>query len=74
MGMYDIIMVPCPNCGKREEFQTKSGDCMLNIWSIEKAPEDALEDVNRHSPYECDCGTIFEADTEHRVGVLTIPF
>jgi predicted nucleic acid-binding Zn-ribbon protein len=74
MGVFDSIMVPCPNCGKRKEFQTKSGDRMMDTWNIEDAPENALENVNRHAPRECSCGTIFEADKEHRVGVLTIPF
>jgi transcription elongation factor Elf1 len=61
MGMFDSIMVPCPECGTRVEFQTKSGNCMLSVWNIEDAPQDALEDVNRHGPHRCSkCGTHFE--------------
>ena len=29
MGMYDTILVPCPKCGTKEEFQSKSGGCCL---------------------------------------------
>jgi hypothetical protein len=60
MGMYDTIMVPCPKCAERTEFQTKSGECLLHTWNLEDAPADALGDVNRHAPYTCEkCGTIF---------------
>jgi len=61
MGMFDTILVPCPTCGERSEFQTKSGDCLLGCWNLEDAPEDPMLDVNRHAPNECEnCGTIFK--------------
>jgi hypothetical protein len=61
MGMFDSILVPCPKCGKREEFQSKSGPCALSTYNLEDAPFDVLSDVNRHSPHTCeDCGTLFE--------------
>lgn len=60
MGCYDTVMVPCPDCGVKEEFQTKSGDCCLWVYEIEDAPEDVLAGVNRHAPYACQkCGTLF---------------
>lgn len=63
MGMFDSIMVPCPTCGLRSEFQTKSGDCCLYTWNLEDAPADALGDVNRHAPNQCEkCGTYYEVE------------
>lgn len=61
MGVYDSINIPCPKCGKRQEAQSKSGDCILAIYEIENAPADVLADVNRHAPFTCDkCGAVFE--------------
>lgn len=61
MGCYDSVMVPCPKCGERREFQSKSGDCNLASYNLEEAPVDVLADVNRHGARRCDgCGTLFE--------------
>ena len=60
MGMFDSIMVPCPKCGRRREFQSKSGGCYLETYELDRAPLDVLLDVNRHAPYSCEqCGTLF---------------
>lgn len=60
MGMYDTVMVPCPQCGKRAEFQSKSGECHLETYSLDDAPDDVLLDVNRHAPMDCGkCGARF---------------
>ena len=60
MGMFDSVLVPCPECGRKQEFQSKGGDCILAVYELEQCPPDVLSDVNRHAPYECeDCGTIF---------------
>lgn len=70
MGMFDSIYVKCPNCGTSEEFQTKSGDCLLQCYNLNNAPDDVLLDVNRHSPYTCrKCGTQFAVDIKKRVSV-----
>ncbi len=67
--MYDIVLVNCPTCGREEQFQSKSGDCVLGIYTLETCPKDILEDVNRHSPYTCDCGTLFEVDVSIRKSI-----
>lgn len=69
MGMFDTIIVPCPECGKEEEFQTKSGECILDIVKLEDCDisNDMLHDVNRHSPYTCEnCNTVFDVDISTR--------
>lgn len=60
MGMFDSIMVPCPECGKKYEAQTKSGECCLYTWDLDEAPIEALLGVNSLAPFECQCGTSFE--------------
>lgn len=61
MGCFDTVMVPCPKCGARSEFQSKGGDCILRTFDLENAPTDVLSDVNRHAPGRCDqCGTLFK--------------
>ncbi len=65
MGMFDTVMVPCPTCGTRGEFQSKSGDCRLDTYLLEDAPDDVLLDVNRHSPMRCHtCGTLYTVEVE----------
>lgn len=53
MGMFDSVRVPCPQCGKEVEAQTKSGECMLEWYNLDKAPQDVLVNVNRHAPFYC---------------------
>lgn len=68
MGMYDIVLVPCPNCGEKEEFQSKGGECLLLAYELHDCPSDVLSDVNRHSPYTCEnCQTVFEVNVEQKM-------
>jgi hypothetical protein len=66
MGMYDSVMVKCQKCGEEHEFQSKSGECLLDVYTLENCPDDVMANVNRHSPYKCDCGTLFQVDIATR--------
>ena len=58
MGCFDSVMVPCPKCGEKTEFQSKGGECLLRVYELKDAPKDVLSDVNRHALYICPrCGT-----------------
>lgn len=70
MGMYDSVMVNCPQCGEEHEFQSKSGECLLNVYTLEDCPDDVMANVNRHSPYKCDCGTLFQVYIATRKAVV----
>jgi hypothetical protein len=70
MGMYDSVMVNCPQCGKEHEFQSKSGDCLLEVYTLENCPDDVIANVNRHSPCKCDCGALFQVDIATRKAVV----
>jgi len=68
MGCYDIVKVPCPTCGVSSEFQSKGGECRLNVYTMGYAPNDVMSDVNRHAPCTCDnCGTRFEVKAIYEV-------
>ena len=62
MGCFDTILVPCPRCGQKYGAQSKSGSCDLNAFELMEAPQDVLEDVNRHAPFYCQCGATFKVD------------
>jgi hypothetical protein len=55
MGCFDSIISRCPKCGKRIEFQSKAGDCMLRIYDPEDAPVEIVKDL-MGSVEICDCG------------------
>jgi len=60
MGMFDTVMVACPQCGEQSEFQSKGGDCTLETYTLDDAPDDVLLDVNRHAPTRCSkCDTLY---------------
>lgn len=71
MGIYDTVMVPCPNCGELTEAQSKSGDCLLRVFDFDNCPEDVMLNVNRHAPFECfSCKTIFEVQHSPELKVV----
>jgi hypothetical protein len=73
MGCYDEVNVPCPNCGQREPFQSKGGDCAMRTYDLERCPLDVLSDVNRHGGATCRrCGTLFHVGLGGRSEPWTI--
>lgn len=74
MGCYDTVNVPCPKCGERVGFQSKSGECLLEEYPLESCPDDVLANVNRHSPHECPkCGTSFAVELTMTVKSVEVP-
>ena len=69
MGMFDSVWVKCPTCGEENEFQSKSGECILGQYDLDNCPADVMANVNRHSPCECDCGTLYEVDIPSRKAI-----
>jgi len=65
MGMFDGVLVPCPECGTPHEAQSKSGDCTLRNFNLGDAPAEVLADINRHAPFTCErCGTLFAVEVQ----------
>lgn len=68
MGLYDTVHFRCPYCGAEMSAQSKGGDCSLENYSIEDAPEDVMRDVNRHAPHRCpECGKRVEIKTKFEI-------
>lgn len=38
MGMFDTVYLTCPHCNEEIDCQTKSGECMLNSYTIDNMP------------------------------------
>lgn len=70
MGMYDTVLVPCPVCFRETGFQSKSGECLMDDFKLEAAPEDVLVDVNRHAPQRCFCRIWFKVDRKTNRSVV----
>lgn len=66
MGMFDTILAKCPKCNENLGFQTKGGKCFLENYELDNAPDDAMSNVNRHSPLKCECGNKYEVDIATR--------
>ena len=67
MGMFDTIYLECPDCGKKNELQTKWGACVLGEYSIDDAPPDAMEKFVQNS-VECEY-----CECEFKVEIVTRP-
>jgi hypothetical protein len=70
MGFYDTVIADCPNCGEKHEFQSKSGDCNMSVYTLENCPKDVMLNVNRHSPMKCTCGVHLTINIINRSVVL----
>lgn len=65
MGCPDYVLVPCPECGRRNEFQSKGGECACLTFNLYDAPAEVLSDVNRHAPVTCEnCGTPYRVNLQ----------
>jgi len=69
MGCYDTVIVPCPLCGRGYGAQSKGGECELATYTIENAPGDVVSDINRHAPFECECGAEFVVRVQYLINV-----
>jgi hypothetical protein len=70
MGMYDVILAPCPACGTKNEFQSKGGDCSLTTYQLHEAPADVLSDANRHPMWCSSCGTGYKIKVHTSASVV----
>jgi hypothetical protein len=68
MCLFDSVYVPCPDCGKQYEFQSKAGGPHLNSYTLDDAPGVILADLNGATA-RCDCGTTFGIYTNIQVSV-----
>ena len=64
MGSFDIIAINCPNCGCKNEVQSKAGVCRMKNYTRRNAPPEILVDVS-DQPIICYlCGTQFSVKVQ----------
>ena len=56
MGMFDSLLVNCPNCRGEVEFQSKAGDCNLDVYNIHNVPAQIALDCKTDSEVCLTCG------------------
>ena len=56
MGLFDSVYADCPTCEKPLEFQSKSGECGLNNYTVADAPTEVLWDVLNEPNFCRHCG------------------
>ena len=68
MGMFDSVWVKCPKCGTENEFQSKSGLCILEDYTLENCPEDVFVNINRYAPITCGrCNIFYYVDEKEKI-------
>ena len=62
MGLYDSVYITCPECGHKNEIQSKQDVCQLAKYDfscIEEIPESILEEINS-TVHKCNnCMSLF---------------
>jgi len=64
MGCYDTITAKCPDCGSEISAQSKSGPCILAVFTSDDVPVCVAHDANRHAPFHCECGKKWQFEEE----------
>ena len=58
MGMFDSLLVNCPQCGNQIEFQSKAGECSLAEYSIFNVPPEVALDCSKDVEICSKCGEL----------------
>lgn len=62
MGMFDRVWIPCPQCHKEHEAQSKWGECTLQDYYLDNVPAHVMEGAGRE--FTCEhCGCQFKVET-----------
>lgn len=70
MGMFDTLLIRCPNCGEIHEQQTKTDPCLLLDYELHAAPLDVLAYV-AHRAIKClECGNHFLVEVQTMATVV----
>lgn len=67
MGCFDTVRLPCPQCGKIYEAQSKGGSCGSFTYEFEYAPASVIGDISWPGDiFVCaGCKTKFQLKTKH---------
>ena len=63
MGCYNTIIIRCPVCHEKLQWQTKSGDCSLSTYELHEAPIADLGAIVGDTAL-CECGRILSVHVQ----------
>ena len=55
MGMFDSVIVQCPACGAKLDFQSKADSCELREYTQDSVPAGIAADIDGEI-WPCECG------------------
>ena len=64
MGMLDSFRINCKNCGSEIEFQSKSGPCQLNDYTIGDIAPSVAGDLDGQAASCPKCDTVVVLHTQ----------
>jgi hypothetical protein len=65
VGMFDYVVFTCPKCGAKNEDQTKSADCLLNVYEIAPEMDTQIASMLQGDILRCStCKTMFILDVD----------
>ena len=65
MGCFDSVVVECPDCHEKVEFQSKAGDCILAVYDNRYVPENIAKDLNRQCKNCENCGKVITLEIDY---------
>jgi predicted RNA-binding Zn-ribbon protein involved in translation (DUF1610 family) len=72
MGLFDRVLVACPQCGESIEFQSKAGDCWLADYTVETMPVSIAADLDGEVERCRTCGQRVRIETEITVTATVV--
>lgn len=70
MGMFDTVIVRCPLCNTKMEFQSKAGDCELNEYEVYEVPVVVAQDINGSTDWCPSCGKRIEIRVPFKIDTV----
>jgi hypothetical protein len=65
------VFVHCPACGEGIEFQSKSGECLLRTFSLDRVPINIAKDLHGEA-YPCSCGKTIKIEITEPDGYISM--
>ena len=70
MGMFDELLVKCPNCNKEVSFQSKAGECIMHTYHIDDVPDGIAIDLDGEYMICSNCGNYVSISTQAMISIM----
>jgi len=68
MGSPDILIVRCPACGAKLEFQSKAGPCQCCTYNIHNVPPEIAVELDTDAT-RCQCGELVRLSVQTIINI-----